>query len=145
MRQAWTRPSGRPDLFDRFYGIPDIDPARVEHWLGRMALEDKVRFENGGFSTRDLSTGQRKRLAFVAAMLEDKPIPVLDEFAADQDPQFRRYFYQTILPELKARGTTVIAVTHDDRYFHVADRILKMDEGRFVEADSQAEPGARKG
>lgn len=120
-------------LFDRFYGMADLDPAQVNLWLQRMDLQGKVSLENGGFSTRDLSTGQRKRLAFIAAMLEDKPILVLDEFAADQDPQFRRYFYETLLLELKARGTTVIAVTHDDHYFHVADRILKMDEGRFVD------------
>jgi len=123
-------------LFDRLYGIRDADPAQVDYWLDRMALRDKVGYRDGGFSTRDLSTGQRKRLAFIAAMLEAKPILVLDEFAADQDPQFRRYFYETILPELKARGTTVIAVTHDDHYFHVADRILKMDEGRFVDPAS---------
>lgn len=122
-------------LFDRFYGVPDVDPAQLDYWLERMEMKGKVGYENGGFTTRDLSTGQRKRLSFIVAMLEDKPILVLDEFAADQDPQFRRYFYETILPELKARGTTVIAVTHDDHYFHVADRVLKMDEGRFVDPD----------
>lgn len=119
-------------LFDRFYGIADLDPALVDAWIERMGLKGKAGYERGGFTTRDLSTGQRKRLAFIVAMLERKPILILDEFAADQDPPFRRYFYDTILPELKASGTTVIAVTHDDHYFHVADRILKMDEGRFV-------------
>lgn len=104
-----------------------------------MELQGKVGVRDGGFTTRDLSTGQRKRLAFIAAMLEDKPILILDEFAADQDPQFRRYFDETILPELKARGTTVIAVTHNDHYFNVADRILKMDEGRFVDPELASE------
>ena len=122
-------------LFDRFYGIPDLDSALVETWIERMGLKGKAGYEQGKFTTRDLSTGQRKRLAFIAAMLEKKPILILDEFAADQDPAFRRDFYEIILPELKANGTTVIAVTHDDHYFHVADRILKMDEGRFVASE----------
>ncbi len=67
-------------------------------------------------------------------MLEDKPIYLFDEWAADQDPQFRRYFYETLLPEFKAQGKTVIAVTHDDRWFHVADRVLKMEYGQLVAA-----------
>ena len=97
-----------------------------------MKMQDKVEYQNGGFTRTSLSTGQRKRLAFIAAILEDKPILVMDEFAADQDPQFRQYFYETLLPEIKAMGKTVVAVTHDDHYFHVADRLLKMEEGRMV-------------
>ena len=120
-------------LFDKFYGVKNIDASIVNYWLKKMKMEDKVEYSNGGFTRTSLSTGQRKRLAFIAAMLEDKPILVLDEFAADQDPQFRKYFYETLLPELKLMGKTVIAVTHDDHYFHVADRLLKMEEGRMVE------------
>jgi putative pyoverdin transport system ATP-binding/permease protein len=104
-----------------------------------MHMQHKVSYENGGFNSTDLSTGQRKRLALIAAILEDKPILILDEFAADQDPGFRKYFYETILIELKAMGKTVIAVTHDDHYFHVADRILKMDEGRVLSCEVQDE------
>jgi len=77
--------------------------------------------------------GQRKRLAFVAALLEDRPVYVLDELAADQDSDFRRRFYEELLPSLKARGKTLIVVSHDERYFHVADRVLTMEDGRFVE------------
>ena len=120
-------------LFDKFYGVKNIDASVVSYWLKKMKMEDKVEYRNGGFTRTSLSTGQRKRLAFIAAMLEDKPILVMDEFAADQDPQFRKYFYETLLPELKLMGKTVIAVTHDDHYFHVADRLLKMEEGRMVE------------
>jgi putative ATP-binding cassette transporter len=79
------------------------------------------------------STGQRKRLALVVAYLEDKPIYVFDEVAADQDPGFRGYFYDTLLPELKTAGKTVIVVSHDDRYFHAADRVLVMDYGQLTE------------
>ena len=119
-------------LFDKFYGIENIDSGKVNCWLEKMKMQGKVEYKNGGFTRTSLSTGQRKRLAFIAAILEDKPILVMDEFAADQDPQFRQYFYETLLPEIKAMGKTVVAVTHDDHYFHVADRILKMEEGRMV-------------
>lgn len=119
-------------LFDKFYGVSEVDAKKVNYWLKKMEMQDKVEYRDNGFSRTSLSTGQRKRLAFIAAMLEDKPILVMDEFAADQDPQFRKYFYETLLPELKMMGKTIIAVTHDDHYFHVADRILKMEEGRMV-------------
>ena len=120
-------------LFDKFYGVKNIDASTVSCWLKKMKMEGKVEYRDGGFTRTNLSTGQRKRLAFIAAMLEDKPILVMDEFAADQDPQFREYFYETLLPELKLMGKTVVAVTHDDHYFHIADRRLKMEEGRMVE------------
>lgn len=120
-------------LFDKFYGVADANAEKVNYWLKKMQMERKVQYQDGGFTSTSLSTGQRKRLAFIAAMLEDKPVLIMDEFAADQDPQFRQYFYETLLMELKAMGKTVIAVTHDDHYFHVADRVLKMDEGKLLE------------
>ena len=119
-------------LFDRFYGVAAVDPAKVQALLTRLELADKVRFTEGQFSTLDLSTGQKKRLALVIAMLEEKPIYVFDEWAAEQDPHFRQYFYETLLGEFKAQGKTVILVTHDDRYFHVADRLITMDYGRIT-------------
>ncbi|HVB37028.1 MAG TPA: ATP-binding cassette domain-containing protein, partial [Vicinamibacterales bacterium] len=119
-------------LFDRLYGLRDVDPARVQELLRQMQLDAKTRFEDGRFSTIELSNGQKKRLALVVSMLEDRPIMVFDEVAADQDPGFRRYFYEELLPAFKRQGKTVIAVTHDDRYFGVADRVLKMDYGQFV-------------
>ncbi len=118
-------------LFDRLYGVEEIEDKIVNYWLKKMWMDKITRFRKGRFTNTDLSTGQRKRLAFIAAILEDKPILILDEFAADQDPDFRRYFYEEILLELKAKGKTVIAVTHDDHYFHVADRVLKMDLGQL--------------
>ena len=117
-------------LSRRLYCAADLDPARVHSLLTRLDMENKVTISDGTFSTIDLSTGQRKRLAFVVAELEDKPVIVLDEWAADQDPHFRRIFYEELLPELKARGKIVICVTHDDRWFHLADRMYRMDEGR---------------
>ena len=119
-------------LFDKFYGVADLDEEKVNYWLEKMRMQHKVSYKDGGFTSTNLSTGQRKRLAFIAAMLEDKPILIIDEFAADQDPQFREYFYETLLGEIKDTGKTIIAVTHDDHYFHVADRVWKMDEGKII-------------
>ncbi len=118
-------------LFDRLYGL-SIDDDIVNGMLKRFGLHDKVVCRQGAFSTLDLSTGQRKRLAMVVALLENRPVLVLDEWAADQDPEFREYFYQELLPELKARGKTVILVTHDDRYFSLADQLIRLDYGQMV-------------
>lgn len=120
-------------LFDKLYGVRQVDEQKVTGLLKTLGLEKKTRYQEGEFTQMNLSTGQRKRLAFLAAILEDKPIYIFDELAADQDPAFRRFFYETILPDLKRQGKTIIAVTHDDKYFHVADRVLKMEEERLVE------------
>lgn len=117
-------------LSRRLYGIPDTTPARVQPLLERLEMQDKVSVRDGAFNTVDLSTGQRKRLALVVAWLEDKQVIVLDEWAADQDPHFRQVFYEELLPEMKACGKIVICVTHDDRWFSMADRIYHMNEGR---------------
>src|SRR5690606_27967207 len=101
--------------------------------LAQLQLDHKVRVENGTFSTLRLSQGQRKRLALLVAYLEDRPFYVFDEWAADQDPVFKKIFYTEILPSLKAKGKTVIAITHDDGYFHVADRCFKFEDGKLKE------------
>ena len=93
-----------------------------------------MKLSDGSLSTVALSRGQRKRLALLTAYLEDRPIYLFDEWAADQDPVFRQIFYRRLLPELKERGKTVVAITHDDRYFAFADRIVKLEEGKVVEA-----------
>jgi putative ATP-binding cassette transporter len=118
-------------LFDKLHGLADAAPERVNALLRLMELSHKTAFGGGRFSNTHLSTGQRKRLALVVSYLEDKPVYIFDEVAADQDPHFRRYFYETLLPELKSTGKTVVVVTHDDRYFHVADRVLQMDYGKL--------------
>jgi putative ATP-binding cassette transporter len=121
-------------LFDRLYGLRNIDEEQVDALLHRFRLADKTRLEGDRFETLDLSTGQRRRLALVVNYLENKPICVFDEWAAEQEPDFRRYFYTNILPELKAQGKTVIAVTHDDRYYDMnyIDRVIKFEEGKLV-------------
>ena len=117
-------------LFDRLYGLEDVDPAEVARLIGEMGMQDKVRYEDGKFTDLQLSTGQRKRLALIAAMLEDREIYVFDEWSAEQDVHFREQFYTRILPGLKERGKTVIAVTHDERFWHLADRVVKLDLGK---------------
>ena len=119
-------------LFDRLYGQEKVDKQRLKELLRIVELDKKTRYVDGAFTNINLSTGQKKRLAFVASVLEDKPIYIFDELAADQDPHFRRYFYEVLLPELRARDKTIIAVTHDDRYFHTADRVLKMEYGQIA-------------
>jgi putative ATP-binding cassette transporter len=104
----------------------------ADRLLAAMRLESRVSYLDGSFSTTDLSSGQRKRLALVVALLDDRPIYVFDEWAADQDPEFRRLFYHRFLPELKQRGRLVIAITHDETYFDRADRIIRLGEGRIL-------------
>ena len=124
-------------LFEKLHGLSEAAPERVNALLRLMQISSKTSFAEGRFTDTHLSTGQRKRLALVVSYLEDKPVYIFDEVAADQDPPFRRYFYETLLPELKASGKTVVVVTHDDRYLHVADRVLQMEYGKFGEARAQ--------
>jgi putative pyoverdin transport system ATP-binding/permease protein len=119
-------------LFDRLHGIKEVDHHRVRSLLELTDLSEKTSIVDRQITTLSLSTGQRKRLALVLSLLEDKPILLLDEWAAEQDPPFRRKFYREILPWLKQQEKTVVAVTHDDDHYEVADRVLKMQFGNFV-------------
>lgn len=103
---------------------------QAQIYLSKLQLNQKVSVENGRISTTALSQGQRKRLALLTAYLEDRPIYLFDEWAADQDPTFRQIFYTQLLPELKQRGKTVLVISHDDHYFSVADRIIKLNYGQ---------------
>jgi putative ATP-binding cassette transporter len=121
-------------LFEDYLGFdrPGIDD-EVSHYLRELQLSHTVTVHEGRLSTVDLSQGQRKRLALLTALLEDRPIYVFDEWAADQEPRFRDVFYTEILTDLKRRGRTVIVITHDDRYFHCADQIVKLDFGQVAD------------
>jgi putative ATP-binding cassette transporter len=116
-------------LFQKLYGVNTLNPEWAQTWLDRLQLTNKVFIINNKFSTIKLSSGQRKRLGLFAALAENKPILMLDEWAADQDPVYRRYFYYEILPFIRAENITVIAITHDESYFHLADRRLHLENG----------------
>lgn len=122
-------------LFDRLVGTEELTlDAQAQDYLKKLELEHKVSVQQGQLSTVELSQGQRKRLALLAAYLEDRPIYLFDEWAADQDPIFREIFYTQLLAELKQRGKTMLIISHDDHYFYLADRIVKLDYGR-IESD----------
>jgi putative ATP-binding cassette transporter len=126
-------------LFRRLYGVPDPDPGEVDRLLRQFRLETKTSLTKGEFRTLDLSGGQRRRLALIVSLLEKRPILLLDEWTAEQDPEFRRKFYDELLPELMGAGATVVVITHDDRYLdelHLPARRIRMDEGRIVEQHS---------
>jgi len=130
-------------LFDSLLGLHGKDlEQRASDYLKRLRLDGRVKIENGVLSTTKLSQGQRKRLALLSAYLEDRPIYVFDEWAADQEPRFKEFFYMTLLPELKADGKTVFVITHDETYEQAADRIIRLEDGKIQEdcAALQVEP-----
>ncbi|MGF1523828.1 MAG: cyclic peptide export ABC transporter [Leptolyngbyaceae cyanobacterium] len=117
-------------LFERLLGFDShIDSVRAQTYLEKLQLDHKVNIEQGQFSTIALSQGQRKRLTLLSAYLENRPIYLFDEWAADQDPTFKNLFYTQFLPDLKIQGKTVFVISHDDHYFHLADRLIKLDYG----------------
>jgi putative ATP-binding cassette transporter len=119
-------------LFETLLGFEfdDLD-ARARELLFKLQLDRKVKVKDATLSTISLSTGQQKRLALLTACLDDRPVFVFDEWAADQDPFFREIFYEEILPTLRAQGKAVIAITHDEEYYHVADRLIRMVDGKI--------------
>ncbi len=120
-------------LFDSMLGLRgETLDADAAHYLEQLQLDHKVKVKDGKLSTTDLSQGQRKRLALLTAYLEDRPIYLFDEWAADQDPYFKDVFYHELLPALRARGKTVFAISHDDRYYPLADRLIKLESGKIV-------------
>jgi putative pyoverdin transport system ATP-binding/permease protein len=128
-------------LFEDCLGLnnPNLDQ-EVENYLKDLQLSHKVTVKNGVLSTINLSQGQKKRLALLTAFLEDRPIYLFDEWASDQDPAFREIFYERILLQLKQRNKIVVVITHDDRYFHLANHVIKLDYGQ-VEYDSAVAAG----
>ncbi len=120
-------------LFETLLGLETTElDEKAREYLRQLQLSHKVKVTDGQLSTTDLSQGQRKRLALLTAYLEDRPLYVFDEWAADQDPYFKEIFYLDLLPALKARGKTIIVITHDDKYYDVADRLIKLDFGKIV-------------
>jgi putative ATP-binding cassette transporter len=117
--------------------LPD---ERIERLLGVLDLGAHVQTRRGELSRLALSTGQRKRLALLQCYAEDRDVFFFDEWAADQDVHFRDYFYRTLLPALKASGKTIVAISHDDRYFHMADRVIALDGGTVTSTGPARKP-----
>lgn len=117
--------------FKNLYGLGDADDSEIEVWRSLLQIENKVSLADGVFSNINLSTGQKKRLALLVAIMENRPIMVLDEWAADQDPEFRKTFYTELIPIFRQMGKTVIAITHDDQYFNLADSLITIDGGKL--------------
>jgi putative ATP-binding cassette transporter len=131
-------------VFNRLLGQSDSQAERlVPQYLRLLHMDQKVTVRERTFSTIDLSQGQRKRLALVAAYLEDRPIYIFDEWAADQDPQYKEIFYKTLLPDLRERGKLVVVITHDDRYFHLGNQVIKLEDGKMVESFNAGVGGHR--
>jgi putative ATP-binding cassette transporter len=138
-RQFFTTVFSDFHLFDQLLETnhgKDLDQKGNE-LLAKLHLQNKVKVQDGAFTTLTLSQGQRKRLALVVAYLENRPFLVFDEWAADQDPVFKEIFYHELLPELRAMGKTILVISHDDRYFHLADRLIRMENGRLTNANTQ--------
>jgi putative ATP-binding cassette transporter len=135
-RQLFSTVFGDFYLFENLLGLDvrNVDE-QAKHYLEQLHLSHKVKVKDGVLSTTAVSQGQRKRLALLTAYLEDRPFYLFDEWASDQDPLFKDVFYTQLLPELKARGKTVVVISHDDKYFYVADRIIKLDYGKQAGSD----------
>lgn len=131
-RQLFTTIFADYYLFDDVVQGDTHIPEDANKYLQRLEIAHKVSVRDGSFTTTDLSTGQRKRLALINAWLEERPVLVFDEWAADQDPTFRRIFYTELLPDLKRLGKTIIVISHDDRYFDVADQLVRMNAGKVL-------------
>lgn len=138
-RQAFSAIFSDFHLFDQLLdgAAADLD-GRGNKLIEKLHMQHKVQIKDGAFTTRALSQGQRKRLALVVAYLEDRPFLVFDEWAADQDPVFKEVFYRELLPELKGLGKCVLVISHDDRYFHLADRLVRMENGQIVAVELPA-------
>jgi putative pyoverdin transport system ATP-binding/permease protein len=126
-------------LFDKLYGVDtQAHSEEISLHLHELQLQGKLEIDHGAFSSLKLSSGQKKRLALLVSYLEDRPICLFDEWAAEQDPEFKEYFYTVLLPRLKLQGKCVIVITHDDRYFHIADRIMVMESGQLSQVQATA-------
>jgi putative ATP-binding cassette transporter len=132
-------------LFDNFLGLTNANlDTQAAEYLKLLHLNHKVKVRNGVLSTTAVSQGQRKRLALLTAYLEDRPFYLFDEWASDQDPLFKNVFYTQLLPDLRARGKTVLVITHDEKYFDLADRIIKLDYGKIAETEKTVELSGEK-
>ena len=119
-------------LFKKLYGVMKNDPELIDEAIRILEMQNKVSVKDDSFTDINLSTGQKKRLALIIALLEQKQVLVLDEWASDQDPEFRKHFYEKILPKLSRLGKCIIAITHDDQYYSLADHVMVINQGKLA-------------
>lgn len=133
-------------LFDQLLGPEgeQANPQLVDKWLEQLKMGHKLQFDNGKIVDLKLSKGQKKRVALLLALAEERDIILLDEWAADQDPHFRREFYQVLLPLMQEMGKTIFAISHDDHYFIHADRLLEMRNGKLSELTGEERDAASR-
>lgn len=133
-------------LFDQLLGPEgqQANPALVEKWLAHLQMSHKLKLQDGKILNLKLSKGQKKRVALLLALAEERDIILLDEWAADQDPHFRREFYQVLLPLMQAMGKTIFAISHDDHYFIHADRLPEMRDGKLSELTGEERDAASR-
>jgi putative ABC transport system ATP-binding protein len=99
--------------------------------LTQVGLGDKTRS-----LPRDLSGGQRQRVAIARALAGSPPILLADEPTAALDAQNGLAITETLRSLAKDHGHTVVVVTHDNRIFHLADRIVHIEDGLISEKAS---------
>ncbi len=94
--------------------------------LERVGLGDKLKNKPG-----DMSGGQRQRVAIARAVAGDPPIILADEPTASLDAKSGLLVMELLKDLAKQQHSTVVVVTHDNRIYHLADRILHIEDGQF--------------
>ena len=108
-------------------GLPHDADERCRRMLAVVGLEDHVDKRQDR-----LSGGQRQRVAIARALVAEPPLVLADEPTAALDRQTGHDIVSLMRKIARDRGMTVLMVTHDNRVFDLADRILEMEDGRIV-------------
>ncbi|MEO0972281.1 MAG: ATP-binding cassette domain-containing protein [Pseudomonadota bacterium] len=97
------------------------------HLLGLLGLADRA-----GYRPKHLSGGQKQRVAVARALIANPDLVFADEPTAALDAKSGDRVIEMLRQLGKARGTTSVIVTHDERVIRMADRVLTLDQGRIV-------------
>lgn len=97
--------------------------------------------DRGDHFPRQLSGGQEQRVAIARAIVADPPLLVADEPTGDLDREAAAQILDLLRRLVVEQGKTVVMVTHDPRAATAADRVLHLEKGRLIEAESIAQVG----
>ena len=131
------------------YGRPDASNAQVEAAARAVGLDAFLATLPDGLATRvgeqgrELSAGQRQRVAVARAFLADPAVLVLDEPTSSLDPASERALMEGY--QVAMRGRTTILVSHRLALARRADRVVVLERGRIVEEGTAAELLGRGG